>query len=313
MSYDLAAIRTDAPIDFTPEDNLRRDPDGPALYQLFLELEFAKLIDRFHLTAPQGEGEVREEAVAGTCESEVVESRARLEELLEQWRGQGEVNVLALPSLDGVCVERDGHAALLFAHRLEGYHEGLRALFGPEIKKAVHGSKELCRALLEEGITPGGITFDTEVAAYLLAPTDGSYELEKLGLTYYNHEFPRAQAYLAPGAFGPLADPAEPMGALMSHAALIGALRGTLSRRLAELGLEELYRTVELPLCPVLAEMELAGVLVDRGELAAFGEMLSQGIDQVQATIYQMAGEQFNINSTSSWAASCSTSWACPR
>ncbi|MFR4334756.1 MAG: hypothetical protein ACLT3D_01530 [Lawsonibacter sp.] len=52
--------------------------------------------------------------------------------------------------------------------------------------------KSLWRTLLAEGIVPGGFGFDTEVAAYLLAPTDGSYDLEKLGLAYFNFQPPRA-------------------------------------------------------------------------------------------------------------------------
>ena len=304
MSYDLATIHTDAPIDFAPENNLRKEPNGPALYQLFLDLEFAKLIDKFHLTAPQGEGAVQEEAAAQVnTASEAVETRERLEELLALWRGLDEVNVLALPSLDVICVEwaeteTEHRAALLFADKLECYNDGLRALFAPDIKKVVHSSKELWKGLLDEGIQPGGIVFDTEVAAYLLAPTDGSYDLEKLGITYYNQEFPKAKTYLEEGAFGPLADPAAPAAALLSHTALIGALRRTLSQRLEELGLNKIYDQVDLPLCPVLAEMEEIGVLVDRGALVEFGEMLSQGIDKVQATIYELAGEEFNINST---------------
>ncbi len=89
MSYDLATIRTDAPIEFTPEANLRREPDRAALYQLFLRLEFAKLIDKYGLTAPQGEGDTETAPVTGTCESEVVESGERMEELLALWRGAG--------------------------------------------------------------------------------------------------------------------------------------------------------------------------------------------------------------------------------
>ena len=74
MSYDLATIRCDAPIQFDPQDNLRREVDNARLYQLFLELEFSKLIDKYHLTAPQGEGAPRQEAmVEGTCTSEIVE------------------------------------------------------------------------------------------------------------------------------------------------------------------------------------------------------------------------------------------------
>ena len=304
MSYDLATIRCDAPIQFNPQDNLRREVDNARLYQLFLELEFSKLIDKYHLTAPQGEGAPRQETmVEGTCTSEVVESAQRLQELLELWRSQDCVAVLPLPSLDVVCVEcapaeNQGHAALLRSDRLDGYNEALKALFAPDIHKIVHGSKELCRALLAEGIAPEGIVFDTEVAAYLLAPTDGSYDLEKLGLTYYNQEFPKAAAYLSDGAFGPLADPAAPMAALLSHTALIHCLRDTLAERLGELGMDKLYSEIELPLCRVLAEMELEGFRIDRGALASFGEMLAQRIDRAQGAIYQLAGEEFNINST---------------
>ena len=304
LSYDLATIRTDAPVDFAPEQNLRRAPDNAKLYDLFLRLEFSKLIDKYGLTAPQGAGAAQEEHdFEGTCTGEVVTERARMEELLKIWGNICEVNVLALPCLDAICVEwspseAQSSAALFLADKLECYNDFLKGLFAPNIKKVGHGIKSLYRMLLEEGITPEGFVFDTEVAAYLLAPTDGSYELEKLGLTYYNRQFAKAEDYLAEGAFGPLADPAVPMAALFSHTALIGALRKTLSKRLEELGMDKLYYEIELPLCTVLAEMEQEGFLVDRGALVAFGEMLSQRIDKAQAAIFELAGEQFNINST---------------
>ena len=304
MSYDLATIHTDAPIDFKPEDNLCQKPDEPKLYQLFLDLEFAKLIDKYHLTAPQGEGQAEETAdLPCTCTSETVTDRARMEELLALWRTKERVDVLALSSLDVVCVEcwlspEESHAAIFRADSLDCYNDFLKGLFAPDVKKASHGVKALCRALLAEGIAPGGFVFDTEVAAYLLAPADGSYDLEKLGLTYYNHQFPKAADYLADGAFGPLADLAVSCGAITSHCALIGALVDTLTQRLKELGMWELYQTVELPLCPVLAEMETEGFLVDRKALAEFGDMLSVSIQTVQKNIFDLAGEEFNINST---------------
>jgi len=304
MSCDLATIRTDAPMDFVPEQNLRREPDNAKLYELFLRLEFSKLIDKYHLTAPQGEGSAqKEQTFEGSCTGEVVTDPARMKELLNIWRSNCEVNVLALPDLNTVCVEwrvneADGCAAVFFADKLECYNDFLKGLFSADIQKVTHGSKGLCRALLEEGITPEGFVFDTEVAAYLLAPTDGSYELEKLGLTYYNRQFAKAEDYLSEGAFGPLADPTAPMAALLSHCALIGALRDTLTQRLKELGMDKLYYEIELPLCTVLAEMEQVGFLIDRGALVSFGEMLTERIDKAQSAIYELAGEQFNINST---------------
>ena len=299
MSYDLATIRCDAPIDFSPEDARRREPDGPALYELFLALEFNKLIDKMGLSGGPAAGRADKPA-AGAVRQERVTDRVRMEELVEQWRREPWVAVLALPSLDVVAVAWDGgaRAALCAADRLEGYNELLRALFSGEIQKVSHNVKDLMHLLLDEGLSTDGFCFDTALAAYLLSPTDGSYELEKLGITYFNQEFPKAKEYLAPDAFGPLADPAGPAEAMCAHAALTAALYRALAPKLEELDMHELYYGLELPLCPVLAEMERAGMLVDRRALADFGILLDGRIQADEALIYELAGEEFNINST---------------
>ena len=299
MSYDLATIRCDAPIDFSPEDARRREPDGPALYELFLTLEFNKLIDKMGLSGGPAAGRADKPA-AGAVRQERVTDRVRMAELVEQWRREPWVAVLALPSLDVVAVAWDGgaRAALCAADRLEGYNELLRALFSGEIQKVSHNVKDLMHLLLDEGLSADGFCFDTALAAYLLSPTDGSYELEKLGITYFNQEFPKAKEYLAPDAFGPLADPAGPAEAMCAHAALAAALYRALAPKLEELDMHELYYGLELPLCPVLAEMERAGMLVDRRALADFGILLDGRIQADEALIYELAGEEFNINST---------------
>ena len=299
MSYDLATIRCDAPIDFSPEDARRREPDGPALYELFLALEFNKLIDKMGLSGGPAAGRADKPA-AGAVRQERVTDRVRMEELVEQWRREPWVAVLALPSLDVVAVAWAGgaRAALCAADRLEGYNELLRALFSGEIQKVSHNVKDLMHLLLDEGLSTDGFCFDTALAAYLLSPTDGSYELEKLGITYFNQEFPKAKEYLAPDAFGPLADPAGPAEAMCAHAALAAALYRALAPKLEELDMHELYYGLELPLCPVLAEMERAGMLVDRRALADFGILLDGRIQADEALIYELAGEEFNINST---------------
>ena len=299
MSYDLATIRCDAPIDFSPEDARRREPDGPALYELFLTLEFNKLIDKMGLSGGPAAGRADKPA-AGAVRQERVTDRVRMEELVEQWRREPWVAVLALPSLDVVAVAWDGgaRAALCAADRLEGYNELLRALFSGEIQKVSHNVKDLMHLLLDEGLSTDGFCFDTALAAYLLSPTDGSYELEKLGITYFNQEFPKAKEYLAPDAFGPLADPAGPAEAMCAHAALAAALYRALAPKMEELDMHELYYGLELPLCPVLAEMERAGMLVERRALADFGILLDGRIQADEALIYELAGEEFNINST---------------
>ena len=106
------------------------------------------------------------------------------------------------------------------------------------------------------------------------------------------------RSYLAPDAFSPLADQTAVLGGMLSHCALIGALKKVLAPRLEELGMHQLYYDIELPLCPVLAAMERAGMLVDRKALSEFGDMLDERISADQAEIYELAGETFNINST---------------
>ncbi len=302
FSYTLATIRRDAPVEFVPEDAVRKKPDNAALYALFVKLEFAKLIEKFGLTAPQGDAPAGEESFTGTCVSETVTDKERMEELLDLFAQRSHVAFLALPGLNGVCVEWDGEdegrSALFFPDKLPCYNDFLRRFFSPAVKKVTHGVKAVMGELLGEGLSTEGFVFDTEIAAYLLAPTDGSYELDKLALRYFKFEAAKATAYTGPDAFAPLADPAPALAALMSHTALVDALYETLSGRIEELGLHEVFYDIDLPLCPVLAEMERAGVLIDRKTLEEYGEMLTGRIADDEALIYQMAGQKFNINST---------------
>ena len=104
MSYRLATIVTDAPLDFDPEANRRR-PAKPELRDIFLRLEFAKLIEKMGLDSREAPPPEAEEAVVGTCESEIVTDWARAEALLELFRQRDHEACLVLPDLQGVCVE----------------------------------------------------------------------------------------------------------------------------------------------------------------------------------------------------------------
>ena len=305
MSFDLATIHCDAPIAFAPEDALRRPVDEAALYPLFLKLEFAKLIDKLGLKAPQGDAPAAEQTFSGAVSSEVVETQARLDELLTAYQKAEKVSVAATPDLFAVAVgywpaENQQHTALFRSDRLEGYDAFLGVLFSGGVKKAGHSVKDLMNALLDQGLSTDGFVFDVAVAAYLLAPTDGSYDLDKLGMTYFHTEYPKAKDYAAPDVFGPLADLGSTQAAeqaLLAHALLIACLADELDGRLTELGMRALYDTVDLPLCPVLARMERAGVLVDRKALSEYGVMLDAQLKTDEAEIYELAGETFNINS----------------
>ena len=296
MSYRLATIVTDAPLAFDPEANLRREPKG-ALRDVLLKLEFTKLMDKLLPAAP---APAETEVFEGTCESEIVADWDRVQALLAIFRRRDHVACLVLPDLRGVCVEwgdgNEGRAAVFLPTRLENYNGFLRAFFAPGIKKVSYEVKDLTRSLLAEGLPAEDIVFDVALAGYLLDATAGRYDLERLAMSWFHAAVPKAGAYLAPEAFTALGESAEALGALMSHTALIDALYGEMGPKLEERQVEALYFDVEHPLCRVLAEMELAGFLVDAGALQAFGQALDKAIAQLEERICSYAGP-FNINS----------------
>jgi len=305
MCYELATIRCDAPLEFHPQDNLRKEVNNDALYEIFTRLEFVKLMDKFRLHPPAAGGAVEEREFSCTRESETVTGKGRMEELLELFRGMDHVSFLALPGLNGICAawdegEEASRAAFFFAEELDCYNEFLKGFFAADVKKVTHGVKDLMNTLLGEGLSTQGFVFDTALAAYLLAPTDGSYELDKLAMTYFRFEAPKAKTYLDPDAFSPMLnlDRTQALEALVSHTALVEGLYHELDRRVRELGLDKVLYEIELPLCPVLAEMERAGVLVDKKALAEYGGALEAKIAADEAAIYELAGKKFNINST---------------
>ncbi len=200
----LATIVTDAPLNFTPEDNLRR-PFAPELYDLLLKLEFQKLIDRYGLTPHRD----TEAAPEHTVTVEPLETEQQAQALLAQWRQADHLTVYALPDLSVLSVQWDtgshtSAAAELDQSRYTGdWHALLSALFSADIRKVGHHIKDTMRTLLEQELPTDGYLFDTALAAYLLDATAGSYDLQRLFVTYYNEELPKP-LHLEPDAFAPL-------------------------------------------------------------------------------------------------------------
>lgn len=296
-SYWLATIVTDAPLAFDPAENLRR-PFRPELYDLFLRLEFQKLIDRYHLRPHQETAE----KPAYTTTVVPVETEEQARTLLEEWRKADHVALYAAADLTAISVHWDiGESTAQTAELWSGGYQGnwnalLGALLSGDIRKISHNVKDLMRTLLDGGLPAEGFVFDTALAAYLLDATAGGYDLPRLFVSYFNQELEKP-AHLEPDAFSPLGDRAAAWASLHSYGAAIEALYGVLLPRLREQGMEKLYFDVELPLCRVLADMERSGFLVDGGALARFGADLSDTIRQLEERIYAAAGQQFNINS----------------
>ena len=262
LSYDLATIRPEAPIDFEPKDAIIRPYNRTALYELFQRLEFVKLIDKYGLRGAA--------AVAPKQSKIEVKSLPRVSEL---------------PEKDEKCavyVAEDGSLGV-------AWDKGVCVLTPMEVQMAAdcltnrtdcvcHDLKSTMHRLDEMGIPYGTFGFDTALAAYDLNPSQSDYPVSKL-----------ATNYLSVGVED---------GDAAGCAEAVWNLRQPLHEELIANGMEKLYFDMELPLCDVLYRMEKAGVAIDREQLEQFGQMLAQRIADCETLIYSYSDGNFNINST---------------
>ena len=269
-SYWLATILTDVPIAISPERDLWHYNFSPELHDLLLKLGFSKLLEKWNLTAGSPESTADEEC--GQKMLTVVLTDGEEEAFLSALQEAGWVAFLASEDLSSFscCTGNVVYVAARTDCMLT-YDALLDAVLSPSVSKVTQDLKTLLRHITEQNLPYGGFVFDTALAAYLISSTDSDYAAEKLAVRYLGRELQGTEA--------------------------VYALYGPLQKKLNELSLVNLYETAELPLCPVLAEMEVEGFLIDRQALYAFGESLNGDIESLQQSIWNHAGGEFNINS----------------
>ena len=262
LSYDLATIRPEAPIDFEPRDAIVQPYNRSALYQLFQKLEFVRLIDRYGLRGAEQEQR-------STAPTEKPETLARVDTLPEGIDSCAAYlasdGSLGLAWQDGVCVLTPMEAQM-----------GGVDLSAMEL--VLHDSKSTRHRLQEMGIPEGKCRFDTALAAYDLNPSQSDYPVSKLATNF----------------LGTSVEDGDACGC----AEAIWQLQKPLADAVEKDGMNELYAQMELPLCQVLYNMENRGIAIDRVQLEQFGAMLTQRIADCETLIYSYSDGPFNINST---------------
>ena len=182
------------------------------------------------------------------------------------------------------------------------FSDALGRLFTERSKTAMHNAKPVLRGLAERGVKIEGVGYDTAIAAYLLSSADSAYPLESVAQKYLGcapDERPdekNGQTSLFDSDGGDNGQKSAQK--LCERAAAVYALRGATERILKKQGLFGLMRDVEMPLVTVLMRMELAGAPIDRDKLKEFGGALQDRLTRITARIYELAGGEFNINST---------------
>ena len=319
QSRELARIRVDVPVEFDPDAVRYRGASRERCFELFTRLGFRSLVMEYAPTA-QTVGK----------DYGVVRDLAAVEALAAELRAAGRFGLRVLP--DAPSAMRAGIVGVSFATapRRARYIPFARStggdLFGarddagaapaidagsalailkpvledPGVAKTGHDLKFDAIVLARHGVTLRGLETDTMLASYLLDATRSAHPLEDLAIEHAGYKALRDEDVCGRGAKA-MSFREIPLEAALDYAGeradlalqLAGTLRGLLRRE----SLDQLYDSLELPLIPVLVDVERAGVRIDGPALAAQRAHIEQELSARSAQIFGMAGEEFNINS----------------
>lgn len=263
------------------------EPDRGKLMRLFKELEFESLYREYSLTKAR---KLDSHRVADASESELLASKIKKEGRLR----------FDLESGNG-AVGRIGVYAEGKPWVVEGAQAGkLKPLFEDQgVAKTGHDLKSSIKALAEAGTELCGPLFDVMLASYLLDPSWRGHQslealaAEHLGLSLSppdDHGKRQSEMNFTP-------DSNKGLELLARRVDAVAALEDKFDAQLRDKGLDRLFSEVEMPLVPVLAGMERAGVLLDVGFFKDMSKDLERQIVKLEKEIYRAAGEEFNINS----------------
>ena len=180
--------------------------------------------------------------------------------------------------------------------------ERLKPIFeSPKIKKAGHNIKFDLGFMCGNGIETQGVEFDTMIAAYLINPGSRQYSLDAVTFSEFGFEKISKDDLLGRGreriTFGEV--PLEKLSLYSCEDAdFTNRLVGKLAKELKKNKTEKLFREIEMPLVPVLCEMEIAGVKLDVKYLAELAVSTHKKINKLEKKIHELAGTDFNIKST---------------
>lgn len=293
LSYELATIDRNAPIEFDFSAAVRGGYNESELAALFTRLNFRSFISKLKLDKAA-------EAAEATDTIEGIGKSADFKDLISAARAAKKVaytlsgNRLFIKPPKGDVIYADADK------------EDLKEFFGDsEISKVGYDIKEDIIAVSEYGIDAPespfrAMTFDVMLAAYILDPTQSSYPIDTL-CTKYLSAYLDCDDSADGGEQLSMLDVIEPSSdktqLIINRVYAIERLAEKMADEIEKNGQHYLYYDVELPLTEVLARLQLRGMYVDRDELTDFGRMLDDRINLLCDEIYSLAGEEFNINS----------------
>ncbi|MFN2447234.1 MAG: DNA polymerase I [Vicinamibacterales bacterium] len=309
QSRELVRIRTDVDVAFDPERFRYRGPTRERAYDLFAKLGFRTLVTEFAPTA---------DSVAN--DYQLIASLSELEALGPELTSAGRFSLRVIAEGPTCSQAQLVGLVVSVAPRHARYvplgHEGLTSgasldrraaldvlrpvLEDAAIAKVGHDLKADVVVLARHGVTLRGLDFDTMLASYLIDATRSSQALEPTVLEQLGYKALTQDEVCGKGVKA-LRFAQVPVESLLNFAGERADLAFQLAAELAPLlasgELESVYRQLELPLVPILADIEAIGVRVDGRVLSAQATLVDRELSERSAAIYAHAGEAFNINS----------------
>jgi DNA polymerase I len=310
FSRTLVTLNSRVPLELSPEDLEIRAKDVSHLKELFQELGFKKFIeDLGEETEPLDldyQGIDREKDLDHFIQGIIKAGRVSLDlETTSEDPMRAEIVGIALAYEEGRAVYIPvGHNYLGVPRQLplSQVMDRLKGIIeNPDIEKIGQNIKYEWIILRRYGLAYRGIAFDTMIASYLLNPSRRSHNLNQIALDCLNRHLVTFKEVVGTGSKAKNFSEVPIEQAVQYSAEDAEATLGCaqqLDPLLKQEGLDDLFEQIEMPLIPVLAEMEMNGVRVDRQALARFSKEVEVQLFQLEGRIYQLAGERFNINSS---------------
>ncbi|ANY68296.1 DNA polymerase I [Paenibacillus sp. BIHB 4019] len=309
MSKKLATIHREVPLapEQEPEAIRYSGFNGPALADVLRRLEFRSVQERLGLSG-EGSGSAGEAAELNLTPIESAADAPKLDELMKELEAdesgfglyveaigenphQAELVGLALANAEAAY-------ALPFAAMKEAFTEPLRSwLADPGKKKVGFDTHKVELALKWAGITLSGVSFDVQLAAYVIDPTESSLLLSGITHRYEQPAVPSDESVYGKGAKLKVPAAAVLYQHLATKADAVRRVAPLQRDELKETGMLSLYEELELPLSVILAGMEHQGISVEKAELEMLGSELERQLTTLVTEIYKQAGMEFNLNS----------------
>ena len=336
MSQFLATIRTDVPIDLDMNALLLRDPDDEKLRALFTELEFKTLADKI-LKKPQqvvkpvngqldlfAEFATESPEVSKNSDFSTLKTTSHDYQLIDNHEEMQRIcdffitkKILSLDtettSTNPIDAELVGlsfsvEPSKAFYVPIPSNREEAQTIVNifkkvyedPEVLKVGQNIKYDLEVLRNYGVELKGKMWDTMLAHYILQP-ELRHNMDYMAETLLNYQTIHIDELIGPRGKNQRSmrdlDPSEVYEYAAEDADVTLKLKNVLEPQLREAGLLQLFEKIEMPLVPVLAEMEMNGVLIDTEALRETSKLFTERMLQLEAKIYEQAGGPFNISS----------------